>query len=87
MVSGVTSSGFKFEIDETRLDDMEFIDALGEIEENAIALSKVVVTLLGKEQRARLYDHVRNEAGRVPLEAITSELVEIMGANTETKNC
>ena len=69
MVKGKTSTGFEFEIDEQKLDDMEFMDALAEVDENPLKFSKVMKMMLGEEQRQRLYDHLRNEDGRVPIEA------------------
>ena len=87
MRKGQTESGFKFVIDETDLDDMEFIELLADAQEDALKFPKVVERLLGKEQKAKLYDHVRTENGRVPIEAISNALTEIMvAAGEDTKN-
>lgn len=87
MLKGKTESGFYFEIDETALDDMEFVEALADLEEDALKLPKVCNMLLGKEQKAKLYDHLRNEHGKVPASAVSSAIVEIMlVAGESTKN-
>lgn len=87
MLKGKTESGFYFEIDETALDDMEFVEALADLEEDALKLPKVCNMLLGKEQKAKLYDHLRDENGKVPASAVSSAIVEIMlVAGESTKN-
>ena len=72
-----TASGFEFEIEDGVLDNMELLDAIAELEENPLKLTKVVKLLLGGETKERLYDHVRNDKGRVPAEALSSEVAEI----------
>lgn len=91
MIKGKTESGFKFEYDENNLNDMEFLDALVDAEsgDESAALksySLMVVKLLGKEQRKKLYDHVRTEAGIVPVELVEKELTEMMAAAQAGKN-
>lgn len=87
MRSGKTESGFEFEIDETELNDMEFIELLAEAQSDALMFPKTIERLLGKEQKQKLYDHLRNDKGRVPVEAATEILVEIMTlAGEDTKN-
>ena len=81
MIRGVTKTGFEFEVDEKAADNMELVDALAGVEENdPLALSRACLLLLGKTLRGRLYDHVRDENGRVPIEAASQELVDILGA-------
>ena len=87
MIRGKTSTGFDFEIDEKRLDDMEFLDALSEVDENPLKFSKVVKIMLGEEQKKRLYDHLRADDGRVPVDAANAAIIEIMEySKDETKN-
>lgn len=79
MITGNTSSGFSFSIDEKSLNNMEFIDALVDAsDDNPAAISRVVKMLLGTEQRGRLYDHLRDEDGHVSIVAVSSEIVEIL---------
>ena len=77
MIKGKTSSGFEFEISEDVANDYELVENLGELEDNPLILGKVVNQILGKEQTARLKDHVRNEKGIVPTDRMTQEIIEI----------
>ncbi len=87
MYTGTTKSGFAFEIEETALDNMELVDALAEAEEDPLSLSRVVRLLLGKEDRKRLYNHIRTEQGNVPIDAMSEELKQIFAAcGTAGKN-
>jgi hypothetical protein len=87
MIKGKTSSGFEFEISEDVANDYELVENLGELEDNPLILGKVVNQILGKEQTARLKDHVRNEKGIVPTDKMTQEIIEIFkNAGEETKN-
>lgn len=87
MIKGKTSSGFEFEISEDVANDYELVENLGELEDNPLILGKVVNQILGKEQTARLKDHVRNEKGIVPTDKMTQEIIEIFkNAGEEPKN-
>ena len=96
MIKGQTSSGFDFEIDEQRLNNMEFIDLLVEIEEtdenNAGAIlttvSKLINCILDKDTKKALYNHVRDDKGNVPIDKVQFEINEIIhfDGNEEVKN-
>ena len=87
MIKGKTSSGFEFEISEDVANDYELVENLGELEDNPLILGKIVNQILGKEQTARLKDHVRNEKGIVPTDRMTQEIIEIFkNGGEETKN-
>ena len=85
-MKGKTKSGFKYTITESRMDDMELLDKLAELEENPLLLGTVCGMFLGKEQKKALYEHCRNEDGVVKATVIEKELVEIMTTSTEGKN-
>lgn len=85
MVKGATKSGFEFEID-TEAVDMELLDMIGDMDDNPALLGKVLGKLLGKEQKARLYDHVRDEKGHVPPAAVADALAEMFSAFKDGKN-
>lgn len=79
MKKGKTESGFKYEIDEKVLDDMELIDAMAASQgEDPTQISVVVIKIFGKEQRDRLYDHLRTEDGRVPVTDVANTITEII---------
>lgn len=84
MIKGMTKSGFEFEVNENVMDNMELVDALTELEDsgatNSMAMSRVAAMVLGKEQRKRLYDHHREEDGRVPVAAVYEDIGEIFTA-------
>ena len=87
MIKGKTSSGFEFEISKDVVNDYELVENLAELEENPLLLGKIVNKILGKEQTARLKDHVRNEKGIVPTDRMTQEIIEIFqNSGEETKN-
>ena len=85
MIKGTTSSGFAYELPENAIDNMELVDALAETTDgNPVAVSRVCRLFLGDILRKRLYDHLRTEDGRVPIEALSNELGEIFAAYGET---
>lgn len=88
MKTGELANGFKYEIDETKFDDMRFLDALAEADDgDPLAASRVCTMLLGKDQKKALYKMLQEEDGRVPIEAAMNcvkELMEQLGG--ESKN-
>lgn len=86
-MKGILTCGFEFDIPEENLDNMELIDALSEVtDDNQLAISKVATLMLGKKQKKKLYDHLRNEKGRVPIKDATDALIEILNFNQKGKN-
>lgn len=93
MRKGKTSSGFVYEFDETRLDDMRFVDVMAVVvDENAkefdqiVAVSKLVEMLLGKDLKEKLYNHLAEQnGGRVPISAFKKALEEIMTGSGEVE--
>lgn len=80
MVTGTTSSGFSFALEETVLDNMELVDTLAQMQEgDPLAISAVVRMVLGDQRRA-LYDHLRTADGRVPASAVSEEIRQIFDA-------
>jgi hypothetical protein len=87
MIKGKTKSGFEFEISKDIANDYELVENLAELEENPLLIGKIVNQVLGKEQTARLKEHVRNEKGIVPTDKMTQEIIEIFqNSGEETKN-
>ena len=72
------SCGFEAEIDETAVNDMEFLDALTQMQEgDPTGLSVICDMLLNKQDKKRLYDAVRDENGRATIEAVSAKIKEI----------
>ena len=85
-MKGKTTTGFEFDIEDERLDDMELVDIMAEIDETPLLMPKLCKMLLGEEQKKRLYDHLRSEDGRVPIEATTNAIQEIFNSPGDLKN-
>ena len=94
MKTGTLKNGFVYEFDETVGDDMRFVDLLVRAmdEETSaprqlVALEKVIDTLLGREQRERLYEHIaKDNGGRVPVAVFRECFTEIMMGGEPLKN-
>ena len=87
MITAKTESGFSIELEESTLDNMEVLDALSDLDEgNPLAMSRLVVKLLGKDGKKRLYDHLRTEDDRVPASAVESAIMELFQSINDGKN-
>ena len=84
-IKGKTQSGFKYEVSKKRLDNYELLEAIGDLDDNPLVLTKVVKLLLGKEQTEKLKDHLRTDDGLVPTEKLSEEITEIFQSQSETK--
>ena len=81
MVKGKTKTGFAFSVDEDAMNDMELVDVLADKEtDDAFRMSYILKRLLPAEQRKKLYDHVRTDTGRVPVDAVVTEIEDIFAA-------
>lgn len=74
------------DFDTAIFNDMELFDAIAEVEkENMMYLPEVCKKILG-DRKADLYDRLRDERGRVPVDKVQAQLIEIMdqvnGKNT-----
>ena len=84
MLTGTTSSGFHWQIEPDALDDMELLDALTEFDKGRQEeVSGICLHLLGKKQRAALYDHRRDASGRVRMSDISNDIGDILLALNE----
>lgn len=87
MIEGKTKSGFAYSIPESRLDNMELLDALVAVDKgDGAQLPAALDMLLGKDLKKALYDHVRTAEGTVPVSAVSAELMEIMQGEKAAKN-
>lgn len=88
MKSGKLQNGFKFKVDEASLDDMELLEDLAEIDKgNILKYPAAIERILGKEQKAKLYDKIRDpETGKVTATATSealTEIIEVLNSQTE----
>lgn len=86
MIQGKLKSGFEYKIEDSALDNMELLDLIVEVDQNPLAISKVIKMLLGEEQRNKLYDHLRSEKGNVPVVAVSEAVAEIFQSSNQGKN-
>ena len=78
-MKGTTSTGFTFELPDDVMNDMELFEDLRAMDHgDPTAMVPVVQRLMGDQKKA-LYDHVRTETGRVPIDKVTAEILEIFG--------
>jgi len=94
MIKGITSTGFEYEYDETRLDDMRFVDVLAVVVDpeaprfdKIAGASQLLTMLLGADMKKALYEHIgKKYDGRVPRADLQQALEEIMQAKDAEKN-
>ena len=66
---------------------LEFLELLAEAQDDSLKFPKVIERMLGKDQKKKLYDHLRDKNGRVPVEDTVDIITEIMTlAGEDTKN-
>lgn len=87
-VKGKTSSGFEFVLETENMNDMRFIDALAEVENNnVLMISEVLTMMLGKAQKNALYSHLADKDGKVSPTLCMNEIREIFDlAGDNVKN-
>lgn len=85
MIKGKTTSGFKFEVNENRLQDIRFIEMLSEADKNPLQLPKMISFVLGREQTEKLYEHVK-EDDFVNAALVEKEMIEIFNAVKENNS-
>lgn len=83
-MKGITKTGFEYDVDDNLINNMELIDALVDIQNGSTgAVSDLLNCMFDKAQKKRLYDHVREESGRVPMDKCLIECTEIIQASGE----
>ena len=85
MIAAKLNDGFEVEVNEEFLNDSELMEKL--LNKNgALATFFLRDCMLTAENKARLYDHLRNEKGVVPLDALDAALGELANSFTAGKN-
>ena len=79
MIDIKTTSGFELKIDPQIANDMEIIDEFTAIATGTANFvpADFVIKIIGQENKEALYEHCRNEAGRVEATKIGKELSDI----------
>nr|DAM22696.1 MAG TPA: hypothetical protein [Caudoviricetes sp.] len=87
MITAKTESGFAIELEDDALEDQELFDAISGMQDgNVFSMSHLTERLLGTEGRKKLYDHLRNDKGRVPPQAVAQALNELLTSFSAGKN-
>lgn len=87
MVKGTTESGFDFEIDETKINNYDFIELMVDADDGSIpAMVKAIRLILPQEEINRIKDFVRDENGIAHIPAVYKVVSEIISYKGETKN-
>ena len=87
MITGTTSTGFSFELEDETFDDYELLETLQEIDNgNEALVVRMVDILLGREQKGRLKEHIRGANGKVSVTGMMREVTEIFSLCQEGKN-
>lgn len=81
----ITKSGFKYEISKERLNNYELLEYISEVDTNPLIIPKLLEALLGKKQKQKLIEHLRDKKGLVPTEKLVEEIKEIL-ENKDLKN-
>lgn len=89
-VKGVTSTGFKYEIDPENLEDFYLLELFGQSQKGDVAaMSQLIEKMLGAEQKAALLKHCEDDKGRARLSKIGDEIADIykfMSTEKKLKN-
>ncbi len=79
MITGVSKHGFKWKIEENRLNNYDLLEAINEADKNPLKTPTVLKLLLGEEQKERFLNFLRKKNnGFVPNEIISEEIVSIL---------
>ena len=79
--------GFALHVRDNVMDDMELLDDLVELDGgNGYAISKILNRILDKDEKKKLYDHLRKD-GVTPVTSVTAAMKEIFDSlGAEGKN-
>lgn len=80
MAKGKTKSGFEFDIPDDVMNDMELFEALCDADAGDYSAAVPICRKILGEQKKALYDHLRTEDGRVPVDKVFTEITEIIEA-------
>ena len=75
------SCGFEADIDEEAINDVDMLEELNNLrEEDATAFIRILKLFgLEKDERNELYQNLKNENGRAPVDKLVEQIQEIFG--------
>ena len=82
MTKVTLSCGFEAEIDEQAVNDMRFLDLLSDYEkgdkEKIFSLKEMSDLILQPEEKAKLYEALKDEKGRIPIDSFGEAMTELV---------
>ena len=87
MITGVTKSGFAYEIADTIGDNYEVLECMAALQKgnDVLALVTLIDLVLGEKQRDAFKEHCRGEDGRISTEYMMREFFDIFASNEAAK--
>ena len=75
------SSGFKAEVDEEAINDVEMLEDLNDLREGDVTAFVRILKLFGleKDDRNKLYQAIKGESKRAPIDKLMEQVNEIFG--------
>lgn len=87
MITGKTTTGFEFELEDDVLDDYELLEVLHKVDNGEESyVVDMVDMLLGEEQKKRLKEHIKKTHKKVSATQMMAEIAEIFNATQKGKN-
>lgn len=86
MITAKTNDGFTVQLDDDTLNDAELLEAMTTMDKDISSLFFLRDRVLPPEDKKRLYDHLRNEKGVVPADALGTALGELLNSFAAGKN-
>ena len=85
MIKGITGCGFEFAVEKANMENMEMLELLAANEAgNPMIYPKLTEMILGVEQKRMLYDHLRDEKGRVSVQKVIAAVDDVFRAFGES---
>lgn len=91
MITGTTTTGFEFSVDERVLDDWNFLQAIADAdsgEESRVikGITNIANMVAGKDGMKKLLEHVRGYCdGYAPAQEVEREIIDIINESKEIK--
>lgn len=86
MITAKTADGFTVELDDELLNDSELLEAMVTMDKDITSLFMLRDRVLSAADKARLYDHLRNQKGIVPADALGEALGQLLASFAAGKN-
>lgn len=87
LVDITTASGFTCQLDDVVFDDIELLELFQKMEKgDMMAVSAAITKILDDDTKAKLYDHIRKDDGRVPYADVAAEIFGMIEQIGKAKN-